>query len=130
MRGVFAAVAVMAWWYCKWWSRHEKENAPHATGLAPAATTSTGGRPSGRGPGNGRPSNVMTQPWKKDQDPGDEAPAETIDAVEAWRFERLVEAGWPIDLAQDLARNPGVDLHYAVDLVARTSPDLAYQILT
>ncbi len=93
--------------------------------------TSTGGRRSGPGLKTGKQPDVPSHPFmpKPDTDPGDEEP-ESIDTVEAWRFDQLVTAGYPVELAQDLARNPRVDLHYAVELAGRTTPDLAYQILT
>jgi hypothetical protein len=50
--------------------------------------------------------------------------------VESWRLHVLIEAGYPLPLAERLAQS-GADLHEAVDLVARNgcSPDVAAQIL-
>jgi hypothetical protein len=50
--------------------------------------------------------------------------------VEAWRLRRLVDAGFPLPLALDLATTPGVDLHALLDLVDRgCRPELAARIL-
>lgn len=51
--------------------------------------------------------------------------------VEDWRLHVLVEAGYPVDLAEQLAREArDVDLHQAVDLVAGgCTPQLAAAIL-
>jgi hypothetical protein len=50
--------------------------------------------------------------------------------VEGWRLHVLIEAGYPLPLAERLARSDA-DLHEAVDLVGRRgcSPDVAAQIL-
>jgi hypothetical protein len=50
--------------------------------------------------------------------------------VESWRLHVLIEAGYPLPLAERLAQS-GADLHEAVDMVARfgCSPDVAAQIL-
>lgn len=127
MGRILAVGAAVAWWYCKWWSRREKAAGTAATGFAQNAMTRTAGRPSRRGPGIGQ-RNVPKHPLAE-AEPDEEPIAET-DTVEAWRFDQLMAAGYPIELAHDLARNPRVDLHYAVELVGRTSPDLAFQILT
>jgi hypothetical protein len=50
--------------------------------------------------------------------------------VEAWRLRRLVEAGFPVSLALELAATPGVDLHATLALVDRgCPPELAARIL-
>ena len=50
--------------------------------------------------------------------------------VEAWRLRRLVEAGFPLPLALDLAATPGVDLHALLALLDRgCPPELAARIL-
>jgi hypothetical protein len=50
--------------------------------------------------------------------------------VEAWRLRRLVEAGFPLQLALELAATPGVDLHATLALVDRgCPPSLAARIL-
>jgi hypothetical protein len=50
--------------------------------------------------------------------------------VEAWRLRRLVEAGFPLHLALDLAATPGVDLHALLALLDRgCPPELAARIL-
>jgi hypothetical protein len=41
------------------------------------------------------------------------------DAVFAWRRDRLERAGYPASEAEMLAIDPSVDLHVAVDLLAR-----------
>jgi len=50
--------------------------------------------------------------------------------VESWRLHVLVEAGYPLPLAERLAQS-GADLHEAVELIARRgcAPDVAAQIL-
>ena len=50
--------------------------------------------------------------------------------VLAWRFDALCRSGYDLDAAAVLAANVEVDLHDAVELVARgCSPELALQIL-
>jgi hypothetical protein len=52
------------------------------------------------------------------------------DDVEAWRLRRLVDAGFPLPLALDLAATPGVDLHALLALLDRgCPPELAARIL-
>ena len=50
--------------------------------------------------------------------------------VESWRLHVLVEAGYPLPLAERLAQS-GADLHEAVTLVADRgcTPELAAEIL-
>jgi hypothetical protein len=49
--------------------------------------------------------------------------------VETWRLHVLMEAGYPIPLAERLAHS-GADLHQAVELVqAGCAPELATEIL-
>jgi hypothetical protein len=55
---------------------------------------------------------------------------DTMELVEAWRAEQLEMAGYGAKGAAELAMRHDVDLHIAVDLVARGCPaDLALQIL-
>jgi hypothetical protein len=50
--------------------------------------------------------------------------------VEAWRLRRLMDAGFPLPLALDLAATPGVDLHALLALIDRgCPPELAARIL-
>ena len=50
--------------------------------------------------------------------------------VEAWRLRRLVDAGFPVPLALELAATPGVDLHALLALLDRgCPPELAARIL-
>lgn len=54
--------------------------------------------------------------------------------VEAWRLHELIDAGYPIPLADRLAVRRDVDLHDAVDLVMKVqakglSPHVAFEIL-
>jgi hypothetical protein len=50
--------------------------------------------------------------------------------VEAWRLRRLVDAGFPLALALQLAATPGVDLHALLALLDRgCPPELAARIL-
>jgi hypothetical protein len=47
-----------------------------------------------------------------------------------WRAQRLTSAGFPVDLAQRLARTDSVDLHRMLELVDRgCPPELAARIL-
>jgi hypothetical protein len=47
-----------------------------------------------------------------------------------WRVRRLISAGFPIDLAQRLARTDRIDLHRLLELVDRgCPPELAARIL-
>jgi hypothetical protein len=50
--------------------------------------------------------------------------------VESWRLHVLMEAGYPLPLAERIAQS-GADLHEAVELIARRgcSPEVAAQIL-
>jgi hypothetical protein len=50
--------------------------------------------------------------------------------VESWRLHVLIEAGYPLPLAERIARSEA-DLHDAVELVERRgcAPDVAAQIL-
>ena len=49
--------------------------------------------------------------------------------VESWRLHVLIEAGYPLVLAERLAGSPA-DLHQAVDLVVRgCAPEVAAKIL-
>ena len=50
--------------------------------------------------------------------------------VESWRLHVLIEAGYPLPLAERIAQS-GADLHEAVELVGRRgcSPEIATQIL-
>lgn len=49
--------------------------------------------------------------------------------VESWRLHVLIEAGYPLPLAEKLAHS-SADLHQAVELVhAGCQPDLAAEIL-
>jgi hypothetical protein len=50
--------------------------------------------------------------------------------VEAWRLRRLVDAGFPLGLALELAATPGVDLHALFALLDKgCPPELAARIL-
>lgn len=53
------------------------------------------------------------------------------DQVQAWRQEELERAGYPRELAGELAGRFDVDLHYAVALVREQgcAPEIAAQIL-
>jgi len=53
-----------------------------------------------------------------------------METVEAWRLKQLIEAGYPIPIAERLAIRVDVDLHQAVGLIGRgCAPDLAGEIL-
>ena len=50
--------------------------------------------------------------------------------VERWRAEELERAGYPAELAGELAMRTDVDLHHAAELLVKgCSPELAAQIL-
>jgi len=50
--------------------------------------------------------------------------------VERWRAEELERAGYPANLAAELAMRPDVDLHHAAELLLKgCTPELAAQIL-
>ncbi len=50
--------------------------------------------------------------------------------VERWRAQELERAGFPEDVANELAMRSDVDLHGAIDLIRRgCTPELAAQIL-
>jgi hypothetical protein len=57
---------------------------------------------------------------------GDGSPVD----ITAWRFRCLAGAGFPHDLANHLAKTPGIDIHALLDLVDRgCPPELAARIL-
>ena len=57
-------------------------------------------------------------------------PAVPSTDVEAWRLRRLVDAGFPLRLALELAATPGVDVHALLALLDRgCPPELAARIL-
>jgi hypothetical protein len=59
-----------------------------------------------------------------------ELPEQEDEAVFRWRFDQLERAGYPGELALDLASRTDVDLHLALDLVASgCAADLAFRIL-
>lgn len=59
---------------------------------------------------------------------GNRAP-EWVEVV-YWRYEELRRAGWPADLAMEVAAEMGIDLHRACELVgAGCSPERALSIL-
>ena len=50
--------------------------------------------------------------------------------VQVWRRCRLLEAGFPIELAETVAADPGFDLHALLQLVDRgCTPELAVRIV-
>jgi len=58
-----------------------------------------------------------------------ELPGSERDKVESWRLHVLIEAGYPLPLAERLAGSP-VDLHRAVELLpAGCTPETAAEIL-
>lgn len=64
-------------------------------------------------------------------DPGDETPDRPLDQVTLWRFEELERAGYPLDVAVQLAENRDVDLALARELLDRgASIHQALRILT
>lgn len=59
-----------------------------------------------------------------------EAERDDRERVEGWRLHILIEAGYPVPLAEKIAHS-GADLHEAVDLITRRGckPELATEIL-
>lgn len=52
------------------------------------------------------------------------------DRVEGWRLRELIAAGYPVVVAERIARDLTVDLHKAVELLRRgCPPELAARIL-
>ena len=52
------------------------------------------------------------------------------DKVAGWRLHVLIEAGYPLPIAEKIAYNEGVDLHTAVELVRQgCEPKTAAEIL-
>ena len=71
---------------------------------------------------NGRDVDQLTLLDEQDQDERHK--------VESWRLHVLIDAGYPLPLAERLAQS-GADLHIAVDLVGRQgcAPEIAAEIL-
>ena len=62
---------------------------------------------------------------------GDEIPRPLDLDVLSWRYDQLVDAGYPVDVAITLAECPDVDLHRACDMLERgAGVDEALRILT
>ena len=62
--------------------------------------------------------------------PANIEPKNTRAEVEAWRLHVLLRAGYPIRIAERIARSDA-DLHQAVDMLARgCAPQTAARILT
>jgi hypothetical protein len=50
--------------------------------------------------------------------------------VERWRAQELERAGFPEELAAELAARNDIDLHHAIEMLARgCTPELAAEIL-
>lgn len=64
-------------------------------------------------------------------EPAEEKQAKIADLdVLSWRYERLEEAGYPVEVAIALAERADVDLHEAVELLERgASVEAAIRIL-
>lgn len=72
----------------------------------------------------------LVPPTLHDRDPSDETAALVDLDVLAWRYEQLVEAGYPVDVAIALAERGDVDLHRACELLAQgCAPARALEIL-
>ena len=52
-----------------------------------------------------------------------------LDKVEQWRYDTLRDAGYTESQSLMLTLDRSVDLHEAVRLAAKASPDLAYRIM-
>jgi len=58
-----------------------------------------------------------------------ETPPDEQAKVESWRLHVLMEAGYPLRLAEEIAHSDA-DLHHAVDLIRQgCSPETAAEIL-
>lgn len=58
-----------------------------------------------------------------------ETPRDEQAKVESWRLHVLMEAGYPLPLAEKIAHS-AADLHHAVDLVTQgCTPEIAAEIL-
>lgn len=58
------------------------------------------------------------------------APPSAVEVVEDWRLHVLVQAGYPITLAEQIAASRNIDLHQAVGMLASGCPaELAAAIL-
>jgi hypothetical protein len=58
-----------------------------------------------------------------------ETPRDEQAKVESWRLHVLMEAGYPLPLAEKIAHS-AADLHHAVDLIRRgCAPETAAEIL-
>jgi hypothetical protein len=58
-----------------------------------------------------------------------ETPRDEKTKVESWRLHVLMEAGYPLPLAEKIAHSEA-DLHHAADLIAQgCSPETAAEIL-
>ena len=54
----------------------------------------------------------------------------SVDEVNRWRRERLMESGFPLSVAAEVAKNAHYDLHTLIELVERgCPPELALRIL-
>lgn len=63
--------------------------------------------------------------------PKTEQPEVENDPTEAWRLHVLLEAGYPLNIAELLAELRTVDLHQAVYIIeSGCAPELALEILT
>ena len=61
--------------------------------------------------------------------PTAESPQSEREKVESWRLHVLVEAGYPLPLAEKIAHS-SADLHHAVDLIRQgCAPETAAEIL-
>jgi hypothetical protein len=50
--------------------------------------------------------------------------------VDDWRLKRLLDAGFPLTVASEIAIRPDIDLHRALQLIDRgCKPELAAEIL-
>lgn len=64
-------------------------------------------------------------PWEDDQQPLSDA-----ERVDQWRLAQLLDAGYPVELADQIASRHAIDLHQAVDLIAKgCTPQMAADIL-
>ena len=52
------------------------------------------------------------------------------DRLYKWRFDRLVEAGFSLGSAAEMALKREIDLHRACELARTAGPELAYRIVT
>lgn len=58
------------------------------------------------------------------------APSTELERVDDWRLKQLLDAGFPLAAAAEIAIRPDIDLHHALDLIDHgCPPETAAEIL-